>query len=285
MARAIRHVLECRRCRATAAGCLFRENLGGSPPGRSTEIRNALIMLLEGEVSGWLENLKARTWWAEIKDLSAAEQIQKIRSTISLQSLAFFEAILDDARAAGRSDPHLGEGMVRAAWTVADHLPEPRYPRSLKSDLRGQALTVIANCRRLAADFAGSAAAIKEARRCLAQGTGDASLEAGILSIHCSLCTDIGDFEEALVSVRRAVEIFRELEDWQAVAHNAVKEAGCLFAAGRPTEAIERAQFALERMPSQEIRLRVLAKLILVESLVVLERPLEALLHGNQITL
>lgn len=277
MARAIRHVLECRHCRATAAGCLFRENLGGNPRGRSTETRNALVMLLEGEVSGWLENLKARSWWTEIKDLSAAEQIKRIRSTASLQSLAFFEAILDEARVAGRSDPHLGESLVRAAWAVTDHLPEPRYSRSLKSDLRGQALTVVANCRRIAADFAGSAAAIKVARRCLAQGTGDASLEAGLLSIHCSLYTDLGKFEEALVCVRRAVELFRELEDWQAVAHNAVLEAGCLFAAGRPTEAIERAHFALERMPSQEIRLRVLAKLVLVESLVMLERPLEAL--------
>jgi tetratricopeptide (TPR) repeat protein len=75
------------------------------------------------------------------------------------------------------------------------------------------------------------------------------------------------------------VETFRDLEDWQAVAHNTVLEAGCLLAAGRPAEAIERARFALERTPPQEIRLRALAKLILVESLVVLERPLEALPH------
>src|SRR6185295_1963719 len=118
-----------------------------------------------------------------------------------------------------------------------------------------------------------------EARRSLAQGTGDAGLEAGLLSIHGSLCTDLGDFETALDYVRRAVEIFRELEDWPAVAHNTVLEAGCLLAANRPAEAIERAQLALERMPSHEIRLQALAKFILVESLVILERPLEALAH------
>ncbi len=279
MARALRHVVRCRRCRESAAGCLAVEQTGGSPPPRAAEARNALVTLLAAEVAGWIEDLKAASWWAEIRDLSPAEQSKKIRSTAALQSLAVFETILAEARTAGRADPYLGESMVRAAWTVADLLPEPRYPRRLKNDLRGQALTVAANCRRLAADFPGAAAAIEEARRSLAQGMGDAGLEAGLLSIHGSLCSDLGEFEKALDHVRRAVEIFRELEDWQAVAHNTVKEAGCLLAACRAAEAMERARLALERMPPREIRLRVLAKLILVESLVVLERPLEALPH------
>jgi tetratricopeptide (TPR) repeat protein len=277
--RAVQHVLQCRRCRVTAVGCMAQAGGEGRPLVRSTATRGALVTLLEAEVDGWVENLKAGGWWAEIRELSPREQEQKIRSTAALQSLAVFEAILDDARATGRADPFFGESLVRAAWTVADLLPEPRYPRSLKNDLQGQALTVIANCRRLAADFPGSAAAIAEARRHLAQGTGDPSVEAGLLSIHCSLCTDLGQLEQALTYVRRAVEIYRKLEDWQAVAHNAVLEAGCLFAAGRPAEAIERAHLALQHMPPYELRLQVLAQLIHVESLVALKRPLEALAY------
>jgi len=276
-ARAIRHVMQCRRCRASAAGSLVREEAGGSSPFRPTDARNALVTVLEAEINGSVEVLKARSWWAEIKDLGPEGQIKKIRSTTSLQTLPVFETILTEARAAALSDPFLGESMVRAALTTADLLPEPRYPKVLKNDLRGQAITVVANCRRLAADFPRSAAAIEEARRYLAQGTGDPGLEAGLLSIHCSLCTDLGDFEKALSYVRQAVEIFRRLEDWQSVAHNAVKEAGCLFAANQPVEAIERAQLALERMPPQELRLQVLAKLIVVESLIVLGRAMEAL--------
>jgi tetratricopeptide (TPR) repeat protein len=274
--RAIRHILQCHRCRVAAAGCMKQAGGAGCPPGRSTATGGALVMLLEAEVGGWVEDLKAGSWWAEIRDLGPREQEQKIRSTAALQHLAVFEAILDDARTTGRSDPFLGESLIRAAWIVADLLPESRYPRSLKHDLRGQALTAIANCRRLAADFPGSAAALEEARRHLAQGTGDPGVEAGLLSIHCSLCTDLGDFEQALAHVRRAVEIFRELEDWPAVAHNAVKEAGCLFAAYRPEEAMEKAHLALQHMPPHELRLQVLAKLVVVESLVLLERPLEA---------
>jgi hypothetical protein len=75
------------------------------------------------------------------------------------------------------------------------------------------------------------------------------------------------------------VEIYRELEEWQAVAHNAILEAGCLIAACRPEEGIERAKFALERMPPHETRLQVLAKLTLVEGLLLLKRPLEAFSH------
>lgn len=271
-ARALRHAVQCRRCRSRAAGWLAREKTF-----RPADPRQALVAVLEEELNGSVEALKARSWWAEIKDLSPEGQIRKIRSTQALQSLPVFDAILAEAMVAGRSDPFLGESLIQAALTVADLLPEPRYPKTLKNDLRGEALTVAANCRRLAADFPGSAAVIEDARRYLAQGTKDPGLEARLLSIHCSLCSDTGDFEKALACVRRAVEIFRELEDWQAVAHNAVKEAGCLFAAARPAEALERAYFALERMPPQELRLQILAKLIIVESLVLLERPLEAL--------
>ena len=271
-ARALRHAVQCRRCRSRGAGWLAQEKTL-----RSKDTRQALVAVLEEELNGSVEALKARSWWAEIRDLSPEGQIRKIRSTQALQSLPVFDAILAEAAVAGRSDPFLGESLIQAALTVADLLPEPRYPRSLKNDLRGEALTVTANCRRLAADFPGSAAAIEQSRQYLAKGTKDPGLEAGLLSIQCSLCSDTGDFEKALACVRRAVEIYRALEDWQAVAHNLIVEANCLLAAYRPAEAIETAHFALERMPPQELRLQALAKFILVESLVILERPEEAL--------
>jgi tetratricopeptide (TPR) repeat protein len=244
---------------------------------RPADARHALLTLLEAEVSTSVEALKARSWWAEVKDLDPNTQIAKIRSTAAMQSLSVFDTILAEAKASGLFDPFLGESLVGVAMALADLLPEPQHPWRLKNDLRGEAMVVVANCRRLGADFSGSKAAIEKARRYLAQGTGDLAPEARLLSIHCSLCTDIGDLEKALIYVRRAVEIFRELEDWQALAHNAVKESGCLLAANQPAAAFEIAHFALERMSSQDFRLRVLAKFILVESLILMERPLEAI--------
>lgn len=195
---AIRHVARCRRCLGSAAGYLLE--------GGRTRARNTLALFVEAEVRESVDTLKARGWWAEMRDLSPAEQVRKIRSTAALQSLPVFEVILEDARTTGRSDPYVGESLIQAAWTIVDLLPEARYPKTRKNDLRGQALTVVANCRRIAAEFTASAQAIEAARRYLAQGTGDPGLEAGLLSIHCSLSTDTGDFELALTYVRRAVD-------------------------------------------------------------------------------
>lgn len=276
-AHALRHVAQCRPCRANAAGCLARERGGERPPVHPREVRNALAMSLEAEVNGAIEKLKAGSWWAEIRTLSPARQIKKIRSTGSLHSVTFFETVLADAIATGRNDPFLGESLVRTALAVVDLLPELQVSRALKNDLRSQALTVATNCRRLAADFPGAATALAEAQRFLTAGTGDPGLEAGLLSIRCSLCTDRGDFEEALTCVRRAVAIFKDLEDRPLAAHNAVKEAGCLLAANRLDEAIGAAHLALVTMPPQELRLQILARLILTESLAILKRPYEAL--------
>lgn len=266
---AIRHVARCRRCLASAANHLLR--------GGTATARNTLALFVEAEVRESMDTLKARGWWAELREISPAEQVQRIRSTATLQNLPLFEVILEDARVTGRSDPYLGERLLKAAWTIIDLLPEGQIPQARRSDLRGRSLTVVANCRRIASEFTTSGQAIEAARRHLARGTGDRSLEAGLLSIHCSLCTDLGDFEKALAYVRRAMEIFQELEDWPSVAHNAVLEAGCLLAAAKAEEALNRAHFALERMPSDELRLQILAEFIVVESLVILERPLEAL--------
>ena len=208
--------------------------------------------------------------------------VRRVRSVAALRSLPVFETILNEAATVGRSDPFLGESMAGMALAVADHLPEPRFSKALKNDLRGRALLVVVNCRRIAADWRGSAEALAAARRHLAQGTGDAGLEARLLSIQASLYTDTGNFEKALSYAGRAVEIYRELEDWQGVAHNLIKEGNCLLAACRPREAIEKARSAFEHIPPHEIRLLALTKFALVEGLITLGRPLEALRHFLQ---
>lgn len=278
-ARALQHVVECRPCQAVAASCLAEVRGGERAPVHPKEARNALALFLEGKVDGAIERLKAGSWWAEIRNLGPARQIKKIRSTASLQSVTFFETVLADAETTALTDPFLGESLVRTALAVVDLLPAFQVSRALKNDLRGQALKVIANCRRLAADFPGAATAIEEAQRFVAEGTGNPGLEAGLLSIRCSLCSDRGEFEKALEYVHRAVEISRDLRDWRAVAHNRVVEANCLLAANRPEEAIEAAYFTLECMPPQELRLLILAKLILTEGLVLLKRSYEAIPH------
>jgi hypothetical protein len=276
-ARAIEHLAKCHRCWGKAAECLAQLKLVGSAKRGATDTHGALIALIEERTNGAIESSRARGWWAEIRELSPTEQVRKIRSVSALQRLAVFEVIIEEARVNGRSDPFVGESTARVAITVAELLPEPQYTRELKSDLRGEAMTIVANCRRIAADWPGSAEALEIARRHLAAGTGDPGLEGNFLSIQSSYCTDIGNLEEALAFAKRAVAVFRELEDWQGVAHNSIVEAGCLIAANKPAEAVEAAKNALQRSPAHELRLQVLARFYIVEGLVMLERPLEAL--------
>lgn len=278
--RAMHHLARCQSCLAAAADYLAQRK--GGPPLRAAEPRAALVTFVQEEARSAVEALEARAWWADLRELSPAEQIRKVRSVAALRSLPVFETILSEANTIGRSDPFLGESTAGVALAVVDHLPEPRFPKDLKNDLRAKTLTIVGNCRRIAADLQGSAEAFAAARRHLAQGTGDTGLEARLLSMQASLHTDTGNFEKALACASRAVEIYRELEDWQGVAHNLVLEGGCLIAACRPGEAIEKARSAVERIPSDEVRLQVLARFILVEGLITLGRPLEALRYFQQ---
>ncbi|HET9226683.1 MAG TPA: helix-turn-helix domain-containing protein [Thermoanaerobaculia bacterium] len=274
------HLARCQPCLAAAADYLAHRKEG--PPLRAAEPRAALVTFVQEEARSAVEALEARVWWAAIRELSPAEQIRKVRSVAALRSLPVFEVILGEMSTVGRSDPFLGESMAGVALAIIDHLPESQCPKALKNDLRGKVLIEVGNCRRVAADWRGSAEGLAVARRNLSQGTGDAGLEGRLLSIQASLYTDTGNFEKALSCASRAVEIYRELEDWQGVAHNLVLEAGCLIAACRHKEAIRKARSALEHIPPHEIRLQILARLILVEGLVILGRPLEALRYFQQ---
>jgi len=270
-ARAIRHAARCRLCWVAAVESV--QALGDAPFPPS-DLRAALVDFVRGTVREQTEDLRARAWWADLRHRSPEGQLKRIRSVAALQTLAVFEVLLAEARKAGLSDPYLGEATARVALALVDLLTEP--PR-LKSDLRAEALIVVANCRRIAADWGGAGRTLDEARGHRAQGTGEPGLEGRLLSIEGSYCTNVGRLEEGLALVRQAVEIFRRLEDGHGEAHNTVKEAGCLMNAGRPAEAVEKARLALTRLPPHEIRLQVLARLTIVDCLVILGKPPEAL--------
>jgi len=269
--RAHRHVARCVPCWAAAVECVGEL---GATPFPAADPRSTLVDFVRGSVREEVDALKARAWWADLRHRSPTGQLKRIRSVAALQALPVFEVILAEARKSGRSDPYLGEATARVALALVDLLAEP--PR-FKSDLRGEAMTVIANCRRVAADWRGTGQALEEAWRHLAQGTGDPGLEGNLLSIESSYRTDIGEIEEGLSLVRRAVEIFHRLEDGNGEAHNAVVEAAFLINAGRPADALEKAKVALKRMPPHEIRLQTLARLIVVDCLISLGKPPEAL--------
>jgi tetratricopeptide (TPR) repeat protein len=138
--------------------------------------------------------------------------------------------------------------------------------------MSGEALTVLANCRRLAADWRGAHQAITQAGRLIKEPAGQARL----LSIHGSVACDTGNLDLALDLLQRAAALYRAEADPDGTRRTAVKLAGTLLAAGRPREAVELAESLGE---TGDVRLDVLARGIVIEGLVLLGRAEEALLR------
>jgi hypothetical protein len=274
--RMVPHLVGCRPCWELAAQTVA-ELKKDNALARTPDARSAVLTLLEEEEKAALDLLRARAWWADLKTLSRDEQVDRIQTVAALRTQTLFEVILAEARTVAPSDPFVGEEIALVARSLAQSLSTPRYPEKLKSDLQAEAMIAVANCRRLAADWKGSQGALAGASNHLDRGTGDPARQARFLSICASLATDTGKFETALDLLGRAAELYRSARDPEGLSSVAVKEANTLMAAFRHEEAIARAREVLAMLTPAEIRLEMLARSIITQSLIYLGRPSEAL--------
>lgn len=274
---AVRHILRCGRCWHLTASIVEELRRNSRLVAHPSDSRATVLTLLEEEDQEALDHLRTRGWWAELRSLSHRQQVERIRSVSALQTREMFETILGEASILSGSDPHAGEVAALTAHALAGLLPGNRYSRGAKSDLQGKALIVAANCRRLAADWSGSQGALREARDCLKRGTGDPGLEARLLSISASLASDTGNLETARDLLARAAAFYRTCGDSAGLASSMVKEAGMLLAGFRFKEALSCAEEALCALTPRDARLEMLARSIVTECLIELERPAEAL--------
>ncbi len=235
------------------------------------------LVRLDEEGRRALSRLRARVWWEDLRSCSTAEQLARIKSVRMLQTRELVETILEEAAAAALIEPHRGEEEASVAYALAGILPPSRCPAPVKLDLQGAALGVKGNCRRLAGDWQGSAAAFGNARSHLGRGTGDPARDARLLSLQASLATDMCHHEEALSLLARAAALYRRIRDAAGAAFTTVKEANTLMAADRHSEAVDRAEEALRLLAPGQVRLKILARNIITSSLVDLGRPTEAL--------
>jgi hypothetical protein len=274
--RMVPHLVACRQCWELAARVVAELKKDNSLA-RIPDARAAVLTLIEEEEKAALDLLRARAWWAELKTLSSEEQIDRIQSVASLRTSTVFEVVLAEAREVAPGDPYLGEETALVAHVLARSLPSSRYPEKLKNDLQAEAMIAVANCRRLAADWKGSRAALAAASNLLDRGTDDPARQARFLSIWASLATDTGNFETALGLLGRAAELYRSAQDHAGLSSVTVKEAGTLLAAFRHEEALARALDAISMLTPGDARLEMLARSIFTQCLIYLGRPSEAL--------
>jgi hypothetical protein len=274
---AVPHILRCESCWNLAFKVVDDLRRDSALVEHPSDPRATVLTLLEQEEQQTVDQLRARGWWAELRGLSHRQQLEQIRSVSSLQTQALFDVAISEASSLGSSDPHLGEETALAAQLIAELLPSSRYSREIKVDLVGEALIVVANCRRLAADWSGAQAALREASNSLKQGTGDPSREARLLSVSASLASDTGNLETARDLIARATVLYRTNQDGRGLASAAVQEAGTLLACFHIEDALRRAQAALKALTPRDARLEMLARSILTECLIELGRRNEAL--------
>jgi tetratricopeptide (TPR) repeat protein len=188
-----------------------------------------------------------------------------------------FDTVIEAASAVAPNDPFLGEETALVAYELARSLSKQDSAEALGNDLQSEAMVEVVICRRLAADWRGSAEALKEARNHRERGTGEPLLEARLLSIQASLETDTGRLEQAEASLARAAAIYRKAGNPAGLATVIVKEAGAFLATCHYEQAIARADEALRLLTPRDTRLEMLARNILTASLVFLGRPTAAL--------
>ncbi|HWM92316.1 MAG TPA: hypothetical protein VN493_16245 [Thermoanaerobaculia bacterium] len=270
---AVAHLLACRPCQDLAA-----EELGaGSARPRLSQKGNAFRTLFKSEECRALDQLRCEGWWAELAGLAPEEQRERVRSVLALQSKKMFEVVIAEASRLAADDPYVGEEMALTARVIAALLPRNRHSEKARNDLQGEALIVVAKCRRLGADWPGSKAALQEAWSHLGRGTGDPKQECRLLSIAASLASDTGNLESALGLLARAEERARATRDAGLVVGVAVKVANTLLAGCRFEEALGRAEEALQLLSPGDSRLEMLARSIATECLIELGRPTRAL--------
>lgn len=273
---AVLHLPGCQLCWDLAVRAVAELKREGrlSP---STAAAHEILDLLERKHAGALRWLLVRSRRAELTRLSFHEQCDRIKADPELRTLEMFSALAEEAASASREDPHLGEETAFVAHALASALSGDLHPEPYRNDLQAEALTIVANCRRLAGDWRGATTALATARGHLLRGTGRPIREARLLSIQASLAMDTGRLEQALELLGRSAGLYGEAQDTEAALSITVKEANTLLAACRYEEAIARAEEALSGLAPKDTRLEMLARNIITESLVFLGRPGEAL--------
>jgi hypothetical protein len=265
----------CRHCWNLAAKVVADLSAQGKLAVINSTGPGAVVKLMREEHKRLYDRLRARAHWAGLKEKAPKKQAEALRSTKSFQTSGMFSTLLEEAARVAATDSVLAEHNANLALILVECLDE-RYAEERRNDLRGEAWTVIANCRRLATDWKSAGAAIVAARNLLAAGTGDAQAEARLLSIQASLAADTGRIELTRGLLGRARELYLKERDWAGAARVTVKEASALRDL-YPEEALEKASEALRLLRESDARLTMYAKSIITECLITLRQIPEAL--------
>jgi tetratricopeptide (TPR) repeat protein len=209
-----------------------------------------------------VEPLLAKALWSRLRWETRREQHACVARSPEYQTSAFVELLLAAVRQApSRDDAEFTASLALQAIGPMD------APAPLKHDLQAQIWTEVANARRVASEWKKAGAALLQAGKHLAEGSGDPVLKARAQSIFASLSADQGRRTEALAALEECIELYGRKGAWPLVARTMVKMAHTLVDTD-PARALTVAEQVLPIIPSADTSLRCLVENIRTDCMI-----------------
>lgn len=276
------HLFLCGRCRALLAEAgpraeaLFRKMFGDTrfehdEASYSGVTRHVAEKLQRLGVQIERERSAAATLWAELEPHPPSRRRMLVENASRFTTYGFAEYLLGECRRTWCEGPGTAEELAELALAVVYRLDRRIHGAALLNDLKAEAWSYIANCRRIRSDLRSVAEAFDLAEEFRLQGSGDLLEEAELLSLKATFHRDQRKFEVAHRELNRALEIFREAGDSHHEGLTFIRKANILREQGEADEALASLQRAsvlidVDRDPRLQLSLHTSLMLLLDET-------------------
>lgn len=218
----IRHLIaQCPEClglvgRIVAEGGYWfgREVVAGLAEGDRFLASFEAVAAFADRAAGRLAFERLRGWghWSDLDPLLPNERLPAVVMQKDWHHWGLFRVLLDAARAYRSRDPQEAADIAQLALDVVELLdPKEAGGETAANDMRAKAFSILADCRRLAADLGGAREAIAEAWKWNEEGTGDPLDKAEIYRSDAAYAATIGEFETAEAILEKALALYLAL--------------------------------------------------------------------------
>jgi tetratricopeptide (TPR) repeat protein len=282
------HLFLCEECRARLrevgpeAEAMYQRMFGSTrftyPESAYSDVTRAVAdKLRRTGVEIERERAGAGSLWDELDKHPHSRRLLMVENASRFQTYGLAELLLQECRRGWTEAPGRSEELAELALAVIHRLERRLHGSALVNDLKAEAWSYIANCRRIRSDLRSVSEAFDIAEEFRARGTGDLMEEAEILQLKASFFRAQRRFQDAHCAVDRAIEIYREAGDHHAEGRALIKKATVLRDQGEVEDSVpllERAASLID--PGREPRLLLLVKQNLALYLNELGRSMDA---------
>ncbi len=259
MLRASREAIRAKWRRARAAGAAPAHGGGPMPV---PDLRAAVP-----PESPLVEPLLARALWFRLRQQMSQGLRAPVAQSPKYHTRAFVELLVAGVSQAGSRE----EAEFMASLGV-QAIPPMAAPASLKHDLSAQLWTEVANARRVASEWSKASAALRQAGKHLAKGTGNNLLKARRHSVSASLLADQGRIADAVAALEECAVLYERHHAWPEVGRTLVQMAHTLVDT-EPARALALIDQAAPFIVVADLSLRCLAENIRADGLITLGAP------------